>query len=41
MTSEIRDIYGQLIDGMQDAIGNPELARKIFIENAETLFFGR
>ena len=30
-----------LIDGMQDAIGNPELARKIFIENAETLFFGR
>ncbi|MDR6666108.1 amidohydrolase family protein [Rhizobium sp. 1399] len=31
----------ELIDGMQDAIGNPELARKIFIENAETLFFGR
>ncbi|MGO4199679.1 amidohydrolase [Rhizobium sp. YAF28] len=30
-----------LIDGIQDAIGNPELARKIFIENAETLFFGR
>lgn len=29
-----------LIDGMQDAIGDPALARKIFIENAETLFFG-
>lgn len=30
-----------LIDGMQDAIGTTMLARKIFIENAETLFFGR
>jgi predicted TIM-barrel fold metal-dependent hydrolase len=30
-----------LIDDIQDAIGNPSLARKIFIENAETLFFGR
>ena len=30
-----------LVDGMQDAIGASTLARKIFIENAETLFFGR
>jgi len=30
-----------LIDGMQDAIGDPALARKIFIENAEALFFER
>ncbi|WP_454854461.1 amidohydrolase family protein [Rhizobium binxianense] len=30
-----------LIDGVQDAIGTPMLAHKIFIENAETLFFGR
>lgn len=30
-----------LIDGMQDAIGAPALAHKIFIENAEMLFFGR
>ncbi len=30
-----------LIDGMQEAIGNPTLARKIFTENAETLFFDR
>lgn len=28
-----------LIDGVQDAVANPSLARKIFIENAETLFF--
>ncbi|MGR9173123.1 amidohydrolase family protein [Rhizobium sp. KDH_Rht_773_N] len=30
-----------LIDGMQEAIGEAALARRIFIENAETLFFGR
>jgi len=31
----------ELIDRMQDAVGAPILARKIFIENAETLFFSR
>ncbi|MBW9054465.1 amidohydrolase family protein [Rhizobium mesosinicum] len=30
-----------LIDRVQEAIGDPALARKIFVENAETLFFGR
>lgn len=30
-----------LIDEIQEAIGETALARKIFIENAETLFFGR
>ncbi|WP_416066939.1 amidohydrolase family protein [Rhizobium sp. ZK1] len=29
-----------LIDRMQEAIGTPELTRRIFIDNAETLFFG-
>lgn len=31
----------ELIDGMQDAIGTPALARKIFVENAKKLFFDR
>ncbi|WP_064710188.1 amidohydrolase family protein [Rhizobium bangladeshense] len=30
-----------LIDRVQEAIGDPALARKVFVENAERLFFGR
>lgn len=30
-----------LIDGMQDAVNDPSHTRKIFVENAATLFFGR